>query len=367
VKRNRMRWFSSVLVPAISVGLLAVVARAYVAPPPTVPREADVQHAERIVSPEQGADERLTRPEGNFVGGNGVVEPAARETSVAGDVPGRIARIAALEGQHVAVGTLLVELEHAAEDAAVAAAHADVEVARAELLRAVRGTRREEVRAAIAEYDAARARAELSAGVLSRLQTVSANGGATVDEVDRAAKQAAVDAAASEQSAARRDAAIEGTRREDVQAARARVAAAEARLRQSEASRNARFVHAPHDGEILQSKFRVGEYYQPGGAEPLLVLGDTQHLRVRTDVDERDIAQVRLGAPAILRVPAYPGRDLRGKVVEIGRRMGRKNIRTDDPVERRDTKILEVVIALDDGHAPLVVGQRGMAYVSVDP
>jgi HlyD family secretion protein len=37
-----------------------------------------------------------------------------------------------------------------------------------------------------------------------------------------------------------------------------------------------------------------------------------------------------------------------GKVVEVARRMGRKNVRTDDPTERIDTKILEVVLELDD-------------------
>jgi hypothetical protein len=42
--------------------------------------------------------------------------------------------------------------------------------------------------------------------------------------------------------------------------------------------------------------------------------------------------------------------------------MGRKNVRTDDPTELNDTKILEVVVALDafDG---LVVGQRVTALI----
>ncbi|MDC0670624.1 hypothetical protein [Nannocystis radixulma] len=48
-------------------------------------------------------------------------------------------------------------------------------------------------------------------------------------------------------------------------------------------------------------------------------------------------------------------------MVEIGRRMGRKNIRTDDPVERIDTKILEVVIELDKAEALL----PGLRVVSV--
>ena len=49
-------------------------------------------------------------------------------------------------------------------------------------------------------------------------------------------------------------------------------------------------------------------------------------------------------------------------VEEIGRRMGRKNVRTDDPVERNDTKILEVVLSVEDPTG-LVVGQRVVCYV----
>ena len=43
--------------------------------------------------------------------------------------------------------------------------------------------------------------------------------------------------------------------------------------------------------------------------------------------------------------------------------MGRKNVRSDDPTERIDTKILEVVLELDEKDG-LVPGLRVVAYVS---
>ena len=42
--------------------------------------------------------------------------------------------------------------------------------------------------------------------------------------------------------------------------------------------------------------------------------------------------------------------------------MGRKNVRSDDPTERNDTKVLEVVLVLDAPEG-LVIGQRVMAFV----
>ena len=56
--------------------------------------------------------------------------------------------------------------------------------------------------------------------------------------------------------------------------------------------------------------------------------------------------KVKVGAGAFVTVEAFPERRFPGKVVDIGRRMGRKNVRTDEPTERLDTKILEVVVRL---------------------
>ena len=144
-----------------------------------------------------------------------------------------------------------------------------------------------------------------------------------------------------------------------------RLAAAEARLGQAKATLERRQIRAPYAGEILQVKARVGEYYTPGASEAPVVLGDTSRLRVRMDVDERDIGRVKLGAPAYAVADAFPGVRFTGKVAEIGRRMGRKNVRTDDPTERIDTKILEVVIDLDEP-GKLVPGLRVTSYVEPD-
>ena len=46
--------------------------------------------------------------------------------------------------------------------------------------------------------------------------------------------------------------------------------------------------------------------------------------------------------------------------------MGRKNVRTDDPTERMDTKILETVVQLDDAQG-LVPGLRVTGYIGPTP
>jgi HlyD family secretion protein len=193
------------------------------------------------------------------------------------------------------------------------------------------------------------------------VERLAETGAVPFDEQDRARQRAEADRAAADAADARRRASVGGARSEDRAVARAALDSAEGRLAQAEAALDQLLVRAPERGEILQVKVRVGEYYLPGG-EPLVVLGDTSELLARVDVDERDVAGLALGAKAKVRVPAWPDRVFEGTVTEIGRRMGRKNVRTDDPVERNDVKILEVLVTIEDPEA-LRVGQRVVASI----
>jgi len=361
MSRFRRRW---IWIPSLAfLGLMAFnVQRMVRAESPTVPRDGDVEDATRVVAaPRDTIDERQPPPPGDTISGPGVVEPAAPETRVGVATSGTVARLQVREGERVEAGAVVAALTTTIEQATLDAAEAEVAAARAQLDRAVRGSRSDDVAAAVADAEAAQARAELSRGVATRVAQAASAGGATADELDRAERQAEVDAGTARAAGARRAAVLAGSRREDVRLARAQVAAAEARHDQAQGELDLRVVRAPLAGNVLQVKYRVGEYYQAGG-EPLIVIGDLSTLTVRMDVDERDVGRVAVGAAVTLRANAYPGVDFTGRVTTLGLRMGRKNVRTDDPAERNDTKILEVVVALDDP-AGLVVGQRVTCYV----
>ena len=100
------------------------------------------------------------------------------------------------------------------------------------------------------------------------------------------------------------------------------------------------------------------------GSTPILALGDTSRLRVRADVDETDVARIALNQPAYVRADAYGERRFAGRVMQIGQMLGRKKLRTDEPTERLDTKILEALIELETG-CPLKPGLRVEAFITV--
>jgi multidrug resistance efflux pump len=206
---------------------------------------------------------------------------------------------------------------------------------------------------------------------VARDEKLAESGAVTHDELDRARRQAEADERTFKAADAPRLSAVNGGRREDVVVAQAQVRAAIARRDRAKAELERLTVRAPIDGTILQLKYRVGEYYNPASpagvaVEPLAVLGDLRAIRVRVDVDERDIARVTSGAPGFVPLSAFPGRRFPGEVVEVGARMGRKNVRTDDPIERLDVKILEVVLQIEDPRG-LVPGIRVTGYIQAPP
>jgi len=341
---------------------VAMVTRSVLAGPQTVPTEKDFKKAERETQPKAGADERTQIPAGRFVAGNGIIEPQDRETKLASHVPGRIKDVAVKEGDEVALGGKIADLENDAEKSALDAAEADLAVRRAELLRTARGLRKEDRDAIAADTDSAKARAELSQGALTRVEQAAKGGAATPDELDRARRQAEADKGALDAALARRGAALSGARSEDVLVAQANVQAALARRDQAKSNLDRLTIRSPIAGHVLQIKLRAGEYYNPQGGDPIAIVGDTRKLRVRMDLDERDIGKVKVGAKGFVTLSAYPGKRFGAKVVELGGRMGRKNVRTDDPTERIDTKILEVLLELEERDG-LIPGLRVVSYV----
>lgn len=94
----------------------------------------------------------------------------------------------------------------------------------------------------------------------------------------------------------------------DVIAAQANVAAAQATV-------NSLSIIAPFDGEVLSVDNRVGDVVNTG--ELSVNLADLDHLYVETQVDESDVANVKLGNQAEVTLDAVPGIVLNGEVTAI--------------------------------------------------
>jgi multidrug resistance efflux pump len=93
-----------------------------------------------------------------------------------------------------------------------------------------------------------------------------------------------------------------------------------------------------------------------------LTLVDLSTVRVRVEIDEQDIGRIRVGASAWATAPAFGDRHFEGELVRIMNDFGRKQITSDDPRARTDTRVLEALVELD-GQPNLPVGLRMDVHV----
>lgn len=290
----------------------------------------------------------------------GVVEAWGGNIQLSPQESGWIAKISVNEGAPVKAGDVLAELDDEAQRAAVSLAGADLAEEEAKLAKALNGATREELRQARAEAEASQVRAALAereAARSSRLGEVSAVAAA---EVDEAGVDARVKSAIARGSQAKVDALERGARKEDRTAARSRVAAARARLELARASLSRRRVASPVSGVVLLSRFHAGEFFNVGSA-PLFVLGETSKLQVRLEVDEIDAFRVSAGASCTLF-----GDDNRrlaaAAVFRLAPQMGRRGLALESPTARADIRVREVFVEVPNPDG-LIPGQRVWGHV----
>ncbi|MBK6348749.1 MAG: efflux RND transporter periplasmic adaptor subunit [Proteobacteria bacterium] len=136
-------------------------------------------------------------------------------------------------------------------------------------------------------------------------------------------------------------------RRASASVAQSRISAAAARVTRFETELERSFVRAPFSGRVIDVRRRPGEIV---GMEGVLELARIDQMQAIAEVFEADVRRVRVGQRALVRSPALP-QDLTGTVTRIRPKVQKLDQIGDDPVARKDGRIVEVEIKLDDGRA----------------
>ena len=323
-----------------------------------LPTAVFVRSRERV----KAAPAPATSAPDGLIAAPGRVEAVSEEIRVSSELSGRLHSVPVEEGDRVRKGQVLAQIENGDYIARVAAAEAALAERRAELERTVNGARSQERRAAEASLQAAKAVLDNARREAQRRRNLAEREMISRDEAERYERvyqvaQAEYERAAQEFSLVDADA-----RHEDRERASAAVAAAQAQLAEARAYLEKTYVRAPLDGVVLRKFRHSGESVSTQFDSPIVTLADDSALRVRLDVDEVDVARLAVGQPAFVTAEAYGNQRFTGHIIRVGRILGKKNVRTDEPSERVDTKILETLVELDAGQK-LPLGLRVDAYV----
>ncbi|MCH7342766.1 efflux RND transporter periplasmic adaptor subunit [Pelomonas sp. CA6] len=237
----------------------------------------------------------------------------AQETDIAPKLTGRIAAIAVQEGQNIAAGALLLRIDSPEVEAKLAQASNAEAAASAVAAKARNGARPQELVMAQANYERARAGAELAKKSFERVDSLYRDGLIAAQKRDEAETHWRASERLAEAARAQWDMARAGARAEDQAAAAAQARQVAGLVREVEAARAETELKSPVAGEVAKVLAKVGEL-SPAGV-PVVTVVDLKDQWALFNVREDQLARFAVGQEFDAELPALAQRRVRFKVV----------------------------------------------------
>ena len=141
-----------------------------------------------------------------------------------------------------------------------------------------------------------------------------------------------------------------------IQAQTAAIATYEARLGEARYMQELSVIRAPADGRIIR------RYANPGAGASTLNVSNMFDLEPKTDrivraeISEGALPFVAIGQTVQIAPESDPTKTFTGKVIRRAAVFGARKLQSDDPSERSDERVVEVVVGTKN--APFLIGQR---------
>ena len=274
----------------------------------------------------------------------GRVEPCSGQIKITTAVAGLVDKVLVKANDRVFAGEPLIHLADDELEARLAAADAQVDMRlRARDERSATGRAKNRRKAQDAVADAERAVDDARSAVDRAAAGLRANGG---PDANLTAARLALTRAQNELSTRQEElrtietdvplpTALEG----QLSIARAEYAVARSAL-------DKMTIRAPIGGTVLQVNVRAGELASPASLQPLLLLADLSALCVRAELDERDLASIKVGQAVTVRAAAFPGRELDGSVSSITPLVEPGRLAPPGARNQTDVDVVQVVVGL---------------------
>jgi HlyD family secretion protein len=149
-------------------------------------------------------------------------------------------------------------------------------------------------------------------------------------------------------------------------ATRAAVAAAESRVAVANEEVQQRVVRAPVAGRVMRKLARTGDGVSTLSVTALFLFAPETLRIVRGEFDERYIGVVQPGSRAEVVLEADEARVLPARVLRVAGMVGPRSM-PDEPNEKTDQRVIDVVLALDDDGSNALIGQRVLVRVLGGP
>jgi HlyD family secretion protein len=307
--------------------------------------------------------EPARNPFPSTVAGAGMVEPETENIAVGSPVAGVVVEVNAKVGKRVKIGDPLFRLDDRQLRAELEIRKAMLADAQSQLDKLTSMPRPEELPQSEARVRETQADNENMQQQLARAEKLAGTGAMTEEEIfDR--KQLALQAFERyNRAVADFNLLKAGAWEPDKHVAQAAADHARAQIQQTQIDLDLLVVRALVDGEVLQVNVRPGEFVGAPANQALVVLGSTTQLNVRVDIDEYDIPRFVTDAPARATLKGHADNFYPLKFVRVEPYVVPKKSLTGDNTERVDTRVLQVIYAIDAQGQRLFVGQQVDVFI----
>ncbi len=224
------------------------------------------------------------------------------EHVVSFEVSGRVERVDVSRGDRVAADQPVAKLDDTVERLTIDAHRQDANVAQADLALLEAGSRREDIASLADDLHAAAVNEDLMRTIAERTRKLHAGGALPQSELDKAESDLE-HATCERKSLEQRLAALRhGARPEELARARARLGESKAQLALEEELLARHVLRAGKAGEVVDITTKPGELAAVG--TPAVTVADTTHPYVDVFVPQGELAGIRPGVAATVRVDA---------------------------------------------------------------
>jgi multidrug resistance efflux pump len=304
-------------------------------------------------------------PFGHTVAGAGLVEAQTENISVGSALAGVVTQVDVAVGQRVKAGDPLFRLDDRQTLAELKVRQAALAAAEAQLQRLKDMPRPEELPSKAAQVREAEANVVNLDDQYRRAQELAGGSGFSPEEIFNRKQAAQVARQQLARYKADYDLLKAGAWKPDIDVAAVAVEQAKSQVEQTKVDLDRLVVRALVDGEVLQRNVRPGEYVGAPPGQALIVLGSIHQLHVRVDIDEHDVPRFRPDAPARASLRGDSTHEYKLRFVRVEPYVIPKKSLTGDNTERVDTRVLQVLYAVDgvSQERPLYVGQQMDVFI----
>ena len=316
-------------------------------------------------------------PYSKTVAGAGIVEPETENIAVGSHLAGVVKAVHVRVDDRVKAGTLLFELDDRQLTAEKEVRAATLANSKAQERKMLGMPRKEELPPLVAKVTEAKANLDDKQKLYDRAVREAEKG--VGSEETYSTRKMAVEMAKAQLTKAEADLKLmeAGAWEFDLAVSAAAVKQAQSQLDQTETELARLRVAAPRvrqpgnpaptgsipeadlvEFKVLQVNVRPGEYVGTTAGQPLVVLGTVGRLHVRVDIDENDIGRFRPGMPGVASPRGNPGQKFPLRFVRVEPYVIPKKSLTGGNTERVDTRVLQVIYAIDVPDPALYVGQQ---------